>query len=638
MANYTSLQNLRKRIDQIDRNIMRLLDERLTIARGIVNIKEQRRLPVYDQAREQAIIAELQKQARRPELAEAVGRIYEPILALSRSVQAARRREMHRAHQAGIKIGIIGYGRFGSLLADVFRKNWPTARVMVYSRSQVEDNNLFFSLAEVAQADIILPCVPISSLAGTLRDLKPLLRPGAVIIDVCSVKVMPVRWLKEIIGAEAGLIATHPMFGPDSTAYGTQWSGLTMVLYNISAPPKLYESYIAFWQSLGVTTIELTPEEHDYFAAYTLNYSHLLARVAEQMDIRPTPIDTKSFDYLYAAMQCVIHDSWELFSDIQKYNPYAPAMMVQVIDALAVIQKKLSDPGPADTASPAAAKLAAPAGQVLTVSIQGNAGSYHDIVAHDVFSADIKTLERDSFSEVFSDVISGSVAYGVVAIENSIVGSLQDNYDLLLTYDVTVVAERYMRINHHLMVLPGTAWDDVKEVISHSVALKQCQVFLSQHKNWKIIEYPDTAGAAAFIKNKQKKTAAAIASRRAAEVYGMKILQSDIETNKRNYTRFFIIARAPDYPAQADKTSIAFTLKHETGSLVQVLNILASHGINMTKIESRPIVGVEWEYRFFIDFEGGAQAPAVQAALAEIQTFTHWFKILGSYVIQPAIE
>lgn len=637
MASDKDLQHLRQRIDQIDRNLVRLLDERLTVVQGISNIKEQRRLSLHDQEREREIFQNLRARARHPELREAITRIYEPILELSKVVQTTRRLDMHQPHTVGVTIGIIGYGRFGALMADVLQKRWPRAVVKVFSRSRAADGRLFFSFAEAAKCDLIIPCVPISALAEVLRELKPRLDAHSTIIDICSVKVLPSRWFLEIIGAKAGLVATHPMFGPDSTHHGTHWHGLTMVLHNISAAQPLYESYMAFWQSLGVTTIELAPEAHDRYAAYTINYSHLIGRVGELLDIHPTPIDTKAFAQLYNSMQYVIHDSWELFRDMQKYNPYALEMLRRTLRALEIIQDKLTGKDqPVITARPAPSPVAA--GEPKRVSIQGYAGSYHDIVAHNVFGDSVITTQRDSFEEVFADVIAGETEFGIAAIENSIVGSLEENYDLLLEHNAAIVGECYLRIRHQLMVLPGTELADITEVLSHPMALKQCHSFLAKHPQWIITEHPDTAGAAAFVRRERKRAVAVIASTLAAEVHSMNIAAHDIETNKRSYTRFFIIAREPNYPPDANKTSVVLTLKHEAGSLSRVLDVLSRCNINMTKIESRPIAGVEWQYRFYIDFEGGVQEDKIKAALAEIQKYSDWLKVLGSYVSQPIIE
>ena len=341
MANDDNLRNLRQRIDRIDKNILRLLDERMTVSQRVANVKDRRGLALYDEARERKIMSELSERARHPQLRAALASIYEPILALSKTVQTARRLQIHPPPVRGLTIGIIGYGRFGVMLAGALRKYWPAVRLMVFSRSHPIDKSMFFSLANVAAADILIPCVPISSLPAVLRDLKPFLRKETTVIDVCSVKVMPARWLRKILGADASIIASHPMFGPDSTEQGRHFSGLIMVLHNISAPVEIYETWAGFWQRLGVVIVDLPPQEHDRYAACTMNYSHLIGRIGELTGIHSTPIDTKDFANVYQVMEHVINDSWELFYDMQKYNPYSAAMRRKVARALAVIEKKL---------------------------------------------------------------------------------------------------------------------------------------------------------------------------------------------------------------------------------------------------------------------------------------------------------
>ena len=341
MNSDNDLKDLRQHLDRIDSNILRLLDERLLVSQKMANVKERLGLPLYSKEREQAIISKLRAQARHPELREAIINIFGPILELSKTVQAARRLDISQKEAPSMTVGIIGYGRFGSLMADVLQKHWPRAKVKVCSRSHKPDGQLFFSLAEVAQCDIIVPCMPISALPTVLRELKPLLGVKSTIIDICSVKVEPVRWLKEILGPAAQIIASHPMFGPDSTRHGTRFNGLSMVLHNISAPAAIYETWAGFWQKLGVTIIDLTPEEHDRLAASTMTYSFLIGRVSELVGIHRTPIDTKAFEHIYESMEYIIHDSWELFCDIQKYNPYSAEIRKKVAAALETIEKKL---------------------------------------------------------------------------------------------------------------------------------------------------------------------------------------------------------------------------------------------------------------------------------------------------------
>jgi prephenate dehydratase len=267
----------------------------------------------------------------------------------------------------------------------------------------------------------------------------------------------------------------------------------------------------------------------------------------------------------------------------------------------------------------------------MKVSIQGNKGSFHDIVASKVFSGKYSLLERDSFKEVFADVAEGRAAFGVVAVENSIAGSIHENYDHLLKNELFIVGEVYLRISHQLMVLPGTELDEIKVVMSHPMALLQCEEFLSKHPDWEIIEEPDTAGSAAKIRNNSLHGTAAVASSLAAEIYELDIVASEIETNKENYTRFLIIAREENYPESADKTSIVFTAEDKPGSLSGVLGVFADLNINLTKIESRPIVGKSWRYYFYIDFEAGVQEERAQKAFKLIKPHVNWFRVLGSY-------
>ncbi|KXK26479.1 MAG: P-protein [candidate division WS6 bacterium OLB20] len=268
----------------------------------------------------------------------------------------------------------------------------------------------------------------------------------------------------------------------------------------------------------------------------------------------------------------------------------------------------------------------------MKVSIQGNKGSYHDVAAHECFAGvDIDELERDTFKEVFADVSEGRAEAGVIAIENSIAGSILENYDLLLKNDLHIRGEHYLRISHQLMALPGTTIDEITEVRSHPMAIKQCQNFLDRYPDWRIVEAPDTAGSAALIRRRMMDGTAAIASRRAAELYELDIIAENIETNEQNYTRFLVISKNDIYSPDADKTSIVFKAADKPGSLAAVLTVFADLGINLSKIESRPVVGRSFRYYFYTDFDAGLHEARTQKALREIDQHTSWLQILGSY-------
>jgi prephenate dehydratase len=230
------------------------------------------------------------------------------------------------------------------------------------------------------------------------------------------------------------------------------------------------------------------------------------------------------------------------------------------------------------------------------------------------------------------------VDYGVVAIESSIYGSFLENYDLLLKYDARIVGEVYLRIRLDLMALPDVKIEDITRVYSHSLAMAQSEEFLEKHPKITRIETDDTAGSSRMIKENHMTDAAAIGSSLAAEIYGMKILARDIGNDKKNYTRFLFIARDENYPETADKTSIVIRAKDVPGSLYQCLKCFNDEGINLSRLESRPIISRTWGYRFFLDFEKGLNAPETQKALAELEKAASSVKILGSYEKGKLIE
>ena len=272
------------------------------------------------------------------------------------------------------------------------------------------------------------------------------------------------------------------------------------------------------------------------------------------------------------------------------------------------------------------------------IAIQGTKGSYHDIAAHRYFEGEeIELICCASFEEVFASIRKDSQVTGMLAIENTIAGSLLHNNELLRLSGTQIIGEYKLRISHSFVCLPEEDWEDLTEVNSHPIALMQCREFLNQHPQLKVVEGEDTAQSAEIIKNKQLKGHAAICSKAAAELYGMKILQEGIETNKHNFTRFLVVAdpwRADELrqekPQQANKASMVFTLPHTEGSLSQVLSILSFYHINLTKIQSLPIIGREWEYQFYVDVAFNAYVRFKQA-IAAISPLTKELKILGEY-------
>ena len=270
------------------------------------------------------------------------------------------------------------------------------------------------------------------------------------------------------------------------------------------------------------------------------------------------------------------------------------------------------------------------------IAIQGELGSFHDIAAHQYYEGEqIQLICCQTFEQVFENVRRDPTAIAMLAIENTIAGSLLHNYELLRQSGTTVVGEHRLHIRHCICCLPDDTWETLQEVHSHPVALMQCRNFLANHPQLKAVEAEDTAGAAAYIARHQCRGWAAICNAEAAKMYGLKVLEDAIEDNKHNFTRFLIASN----PQKADflrpledtnKASLVFSLPHEEGSLSKVLTILSFYNINMTKIQSLPIIGHEWEYIFYVDVTY-SNLTRYRQSIDAITPLTKELRILGEY-------
>lgn len=244
----------------------------------------------------------------------------------------------------------------------------------------------------------------------------------------------------------------------------------------------------------------------------------------------------------------------------------------------------------------------------IRITIQGVAGCFHDAAAREYFSGqEVETVECNTFPEMFETLDTDASLVGIIAIENTIAGSILQNHELLRQHNLRIIGEHKKRISHVLAALPGESIESLQEVNSHPMALMQCEVFLRRHKHLKMIESFDTAGSAKEIAEHKLHGHAAVCGELAARLYGLEILKKGIETNKRNFTRFLIVANSllaseiGPKESEINKASIVFTLPHTGGALSKVLTILSFYDMNLTKIQSVPIIGREWEYRFYVD-------------------------------------
>lgn len=272
------------------------------------------------------------------------------------------------------------------------------------------------------------------------------------------------------------------------------------------------------------------------------------------------------------------------------------------------------------------------------ITIQGIAGCFHETAAHGSFPGEeVEVLPCVSFDEQFACMAADAELLGVAAIENTIAGSLLPNHELLRRSTLAVIGEYKLRISHVLAALPGQRVTDIREVHSHPIALMQCGEYLKARPAMKVVERDDTAGSAREIAGQRLAGTAAICGAEAAELYGLEILERGIETNKHNFTRFLVVAdpwqvdELRQHHAKAtNKASMVFTLPHTEGSLSQVLSILSFYNINLTKIQSLPIIGREWEYQFYVDVSFNDYLRYKQS-IAAITPLTKELKILGEY-------
>jgi chorismate mutase/prephenate dehydratase len=270
----------------------------------------------------------------------------------------------------------------------------------------------------------------------------------------------------------------------------------------------------------------------------------------------------------------------------------------------------------------------------MRVSFQGESGAYSEEAIIQHFGRCVEPVPKPYLRDVFDSIEEGKADLGLVPVENSIEGSIVRTYDLLNERRLKAQGEAVLRVVHSLIANPGVAKEDVLRVHSHPQALGQCRDYLERH-NYEPVSSYDTAGSVKMLKEQGLRDSAAIASKRAAEVYGMEVLDSGIETHHENYTRFLVIGREDGRPTSRDKTSIAFIVDHRPGTLYTALKAFAENGIDLTKIESRPMLGKPWEYIFFIDVIGHREDSDLSMALSLLGESSHSVKILGSYPRAP---
>jgi prephenate dehydratase len=271
----------------------------------------------------------------------------------------------------------------------------------------------------------------------------------------------------------------------------------------------------------------------------------------------------------------------------------------------------------------------------MVAAFQGERGAFSEEAARRFFGPNVPTVPCRDFDQLFEAVVAGTARAAVVPIENTLAGSIIKNYDLLLAHDVTIAGEVVLRVVHNLIALPGARLADIRRVHSHPAALAQCERFLREHPEMEALAAYDTAGSVKQIMEAGRPEEAAIAGESAARVWGAQILAVGVESDPQNFTRFFVVTRPGEALAQPagreKKTSIVFCTAHRPGGLFHALSSFAERGVNLTKIESRPIPGRPWEYSFYLDVVGDAADPTMSQALAQLTASAESVRVLGSY-------
>lgn len=269
------------------------------------------------------------------------------------------------------------------------------------------------------------------------------------------------------------------------------------------------------------------------------------------------------------------------------------------------------------------------------VAFQGERGAFSEEAAVKLLGEEISLVPRPTFEAAFSAIRDGVADYILAPIENSLAGSVHRSFDLLVDSRLNILAEVIIPIAHNLIAAPGAKFEELAVVESHPVALAQCEQFFSAHPRLKRIATEDTAGSVREVVRSGDHSRAAIAGRRAAEIYGGVILREHLEDNRENYTRFLLLSESAAVPENADKLSLVFQLDHRPGALYHALEPFARRNVNLMKIESRPVHGSPWQYRFYLDLQASRRDPEVAAALRELEGLVVDLRILGSYVSAP---
>ena len=432
-------------------------------------------------------------------------------------------------------VGIIGHGAFGALVGTLLKRFAPSIEVRTYDTKKGKSSA---TLAEAAACDAVVLSVPIAEFEHTLTEVVPLTRPDTVIVDVSTVKVHTTALLKKFAQGRP-YIATHPVWGPESyEKRGGDIKGFRIVMTDGTLEVADYAALTAFLKKCGFDVVEMSAEAHDKHLAETLFLTHLLGQIVSQGGFKRTEVDTVSFGYLMDAVESVKNDA-ELFRDVFRFDPYCADVLERFAKAELGVRESLSTSEPKHPAKSQ--------GRSLRIGISGAKGSFSEEAAREYAKgAGLKDFSLDyliSVENVLASLEKGDIDLGVFPIANSTGGVVTEAEAAVAKHRFAIRKLFGIDIRQNLLAQKGVSKGDITAIVSHDQALKQCRAYLK--KNWpkaKVEEYEDTAKAAEDLASgKLPKTTAVIASKTAADVYGLQVLEASIQDLTSNFTTFLAV-------------------------------------------------------------------------------------------------
>lgn len=431
-------------------------------------------------------------------------------------------------------VTIIGFGRFGQTLYRLIKSDFD---VTIYSRKPIKQIHATNNLEKAYNSDIIFFAVPISSFENVIKTHKKFFKPTHVLIDVLSVKVYPKKvFQKYLNGTKTQAILTHPMFGPDSSKNG--FENLPFIINQFTSDKKTYDFWKKYLEKKQLKVIEMTPEMHDKIAADSQGLTHFIGRLLEKMNYKPTPIDSLGTKKLGEIKEQTCNDTWELFHDLQTYNPYTKQMRLKLGKAYETIYNKLL---PSRVNS-----------KYWVYGIQGGIGSFNEqAILHYLKDKNQKYKIKYLYTtkRVLESLRDGDIDYGLFAISNSTGGLVEESMKALTQYQCNIVEDFEILIRHFLMIKRDADKSKIKTIMAHPQVLAQCKKTLEQKYSQYTLksgtgDLIDTAKAAEYLSlGKLPNTTAILGPVNLANRYSFEIIAEDLQDKKDNLTRFLLVKR-----------------------------------------------------------------------------------------------